>query len=161
MCLVSVLGLTACDSGDPVDGPDPREVAGTYRFSQFTFDPNASGLSEVNVLDTLVTSTTRLRLFEDGSFALEYQFQSGPQSLVAGSFRVRSDRVDLTADEDDQAAMRSLLLDREVRLGRTVGNRRVLEADISKTVNLEAFSPGRYAGLTSVPGTLRIQLSLQ
>ncbi len=161
MLLVFAAGLAACDSGDPVDGPDPREVAGTYRFTEFTFDPNASAIPDVNVLDTLVATTTQLRLFEDGSFALEYQFRGGVQSLASGSFRVRSDRIDLTADADDQAKMQSLLLDREVRLNRVANDRRLLEADISKTANLEAFSPGRYEGLTSVPGTLRLRLSLR
>ena len=152
--------VAGCDSNDPVDEPEPADVAGTYAFAEFSFDPDATALSNVNVLDTLVTTDTRLKLFEDGQFSLEYRIEDGPLSLVSGAFGVDARKVSIRAAERYEDEMSNLLLNRSFSLNRDALSTE-LRGDINKSVNLEAYSPSRYSGFTSAPGTLRLRLVLQ
>lgn len=159
--LISATLLAACDSGDPIDTPDPAEVAGLYAFDELSFRPDGAGIQPVNLLDTLRAQTTLLRLSSSGVFFLDYEFVGGTPYFVRGTFEVSPRIVRLKGEREDRDEYRRLLLDDEILLYRTDDDPDVLTATVQKTVNLAAFSPERYAGVTSAPGTLRIRLVRQ
>lgn len=148
-----------CDSSDPVDPPSAEDVAGRYSFEAFTFDPNASAIPEVNMLDTLVTGNTSLQIFESGQFQFNFQFAGRAQEFFDGTVKVTSSQVEFDVDnddQDDQARLRRLFLNDNFKLSRSSGNAALLTADIQKTVNLETFNKAKYEGLTSVAGVVKI-----
>lgn len=154
--------LAACDSGDPIDEPEPADVAGTYRFTELAFQPEAAGVAPANVRDTLDTSATSLQLTPEGDFLLQYQFKgTGPNRgpyFVIGSFGVSDRAVRLEASRESAANLQRLLLSNELSLRRSEEAPGVLFASIERTANLEAYDPAKYAGLRSVPGTLQVRL---
>lgn len=153
----AVLALGGCDSGDPDDNPDPSDVDGTYEFTQYVFEPSGSGFQPIQVLDTLDTEETELRLFADGEFFLIYQFVAGDQYLVTGEFDVSTGAVTLSVGDEDQADVERILLSDEFTLRRDPDGSDVLSAEVTKTINPSAFSD-RYEGVESMAGTLRIRL---
>src|SRR5690554_1092720 len=51
LILASVLfALSGCDSGDPINQPTPADVAGTYRFEELRFVPDAAATQPADVL---------------------------------------------------------------------------------------------------------------
>ncbi|GIV60486.1 hypothetical protein GQ464_007935 [Rhodocaloribacter litoris] len=153
--LLLLLTLSACDSSDTVDFD---AVAGEYVFTRFEFNPASSLLQPLDVLDTLVTSNTRLQLFSSGRFTLMYQFVGGPAEFIGGDYTATSARVRLKGNADEKRFYEALLLSNEFTLNREGDN--VLTADIEREVNLEQFSR-RYEGLTAVKGTLSLRLQRQ
>ncbi len=143
-----------CDSNE--DKPEPAEVAGEYRFTELRFVPLSSAVQSVNVLDTLVTSATRLQLFSSGRFTLLYQFEGERAEFIGGDFSVSSSRVVLKGEKDQERFYRALLLDLETSLVREQDDV-TLNGNVRRKVNLEAFSP-RYRGLPSVEGDMKITL---
>ncbi len=152
-----LLVLAACDSGNALDQSGPEEVAGTYRFTQFEFVPTATVLPAANVLDTLTAAATSVRLTNGGDFVFSYQLRGGLEQVLSGSYDVTATRVRLTGQESDAAKYGSLLLDRSLSFERSTTNPDVLTAQVSKTINLAAFS-NRYQGIGDVQGTLRLRL---
>lgn len=155
---VAALGLAACDSSDPVDEPSFSEVAGSYSFTTYRFDPNSSALPTVNILDTLVAANTQMRLFESGQFTLEYQFESGPLSVAAGDYDIRGTRLDFSGDGDAEDRFDALLLGRDFRLNWSPSSE-TLSGDIEKTVDLEAYDEDRFRDLTDISGVLELRLT--
>ena len=151
------LVLTGCDSGDPSGGADFDEVAGFYRFTEYTFDPDAQAIPPINVLDTLNTDQTELLLTSDGEFQLTIRFVNGGLYRADGTYSVSSAAVNVRGNSDDAADFERVLLDREFTLRRDPAQDDILRADISsKRINPSAFSD-RYAGVQEMIGTLRIQ----
>ena len=159
LLLAGLLSVAACDSGDPIDEPDPAEVAGTYQFTEFSFDPEAPILPTFNLLaDTLVASATRLELFDGGAYVLTYQLEGGTRQPLSGNFRLTDDEVRLRGDEDDEDAYENMLLPRSFNLERSGEN--VLTADLNRTVDLADYSD-RYSGIgDDIDGTLHMRLTL-
>jgi hypothetical protein len=156
-----VISLAGCDSGDPIDGPEPAEVAGLYLFEELVFVPVGQGIQSANVLDSLRQEATVLRLSTSGVFFLDFEFKQGAPYFVRGTYEPTVRTVTFTGAPADRAEYRRLLLEEKFVLRRDDSDPRLLAAEIDKRVNLEAFSPGRYAGVTDVPGTLRIRLVRQ
>lgn len=148
-----VLALAGCDSSD--NNPrDLEAVTGEYTFTRFTFTPESTLLTPVDMLDTLDVSATRLQLFSSGRFTLMYQFRGASAAFVGGDFTVTDKRVRLNGSSDEKAFYEALLLSNEITLER---DGTALSASIDREVNLEEFSP-RYKGLPSVSGTLSLRL---
>lgn len=162
-CLLLALlcfALSACDSGDPIDEPHPRDVAGQYEFSEFTFEPTGTAFQPINVLDTLVQAETNLRLSSGGQFILSYQFENGDVFFPAGRFSVTARTVTLNFDDSYRGQVEELLLSDEMTLRRSEDAEDVLTAEIPKTINPSEFSE-RYEGVTSMSGALRLRLVQQ
>lgn len=158
LCASAALLLVGgCDSGDPDDDADPRDVAGIYRFTEYSFNPSGTGFQPIDVLDTLNTATTELRLASDGDFQMLVQFVGGDLFLAHGTFSVTTRAVNLNGSDDDEDDFERLLLDQEFTLRRDPDQPEVLSADIPKTINPSAFSD-RYEGVPSMSGTLRLRL---
>jgi hypothetical protein len=155
-----LLVLSACDSGDSVDEPHPRDVAGVYAFTEFSFQPSGQGFQPIAVLDTLVQSETNLRLSSGGNFILSFQFVNGELYFPAGDFSVSEQSVRLNGNNEDRADFERLLLDDETTLRHSVDQPGVLTAEVSKTINPSEFSE-RYQGVTEMSGTLTLRLVRQ
>lgn len=156
LCLSLLMLLAGCDSGDPIDREGPSDVAGVYHFAELRFRPDASGLTTANVLAALDSANTQLRLSDNGNFTLLYEFKNGSPYTAIGKFEVTERTVRLNGSGTENYVR--LLLDPTTTLQRSETERRVLSATIRKTVNLDAYDPDEYAGLTSVHGTLYIRL---
>ena len=151
------LGQAACDSGDPIDAPGPEDVAAIYDFTALSFTPQAQAVQPVNLLDSLDLTDTNLRLGSSGNFILTYQFLGGGPFFLTGDFSVTEQTVRIEGRGEDRDDYRLLFLEEDFTLRRTAGLG-TLSADIVKNVNLQEYDPDKYAGLTSVPGTLRLRL---
>lgn len=158
LCASAALLLVGgCDSGDPDDGADPRDVAGIYRFTEYSFSSSATAVEPIDVLDTLNTAGTELRLASDGDFQMLVQFVGGDLFLAHGTFSVTTRSVSLNGSDDDEDDFERLLLDQSFTLRRDPDQPDVLSAEIPKTINPSAYSD-RYAGIESMTGTLRLRL---
>jgi hypothetical protein len=101
-----------------------------------------------------VADNTALRILDGGQFILEYQLEGGVEQVVTGTFTLTSSEVRLRADEEFQARLQSMLLDRAINMERNPDNPNVLTYEQDKTVNLEEYAPERYEDLTDISGTL-------
>lgn len=155
---VLVLGLSvlAGCTGTPVEPPSPRDVAGTFEFTEFRFVPDAAALAPANVLDTL-DALPSLLLTEGGQWVLVYRFRGGVTSLLFGDFSVSSNEVRLDAAATTEARLAQVLLESPIRLTRYPAEPDLFTAAIRKTVDLEAYS-NRYRGVPPVTGTLRLRI---
>lgn len=157
----AVLLMAGCDSSDPVDD-DPIVVnpaAGTYAFNTFAFDPDADVLPTLNLLDTLVTSETRLQLFDGGDFVLAYRYKQGSTYAIFGSYVVSQREVRLRATEgrsDEKRFADLLFAGAELVLKRSPAGTD-LSTDTRRIVNLGTLSD-RYKGIPPVEGTLQLDL---
>lgn len=150
-----LLIMAGCGKENPVVVL-PADVAGNYDFTRFEFVPDASAITPANLLDTLITERTYLRLIAGGQFILNYQFIDGPESIISGDFTVSSTRITLQASPGSEARLTSLLLHSPLLLIRSIEDES-LTSSTRKTVDLAAFS-GRYSGVPPVRGTLEIRL---
>lgn len=150
--------IGACSKENPVNVL-PEEVAGNYIFTEFRFVPDAAAIQPANILDTLVTDNTYLRLIAGGQFILHYQFIGSNESIISGDFSITVDNVRLRAAPGSEARLVSLLLNSPLDLRRVFdnGQEEAFEASVQKTVDLESYS-SKYAGVPPVRGTLRLRL---
>jgi hypothetical protein len=155
--LVALLILGGCDSTDPDDNGDTREVAGLYRFTEFIFVPEAPAVESINVLDTLSAGQTDLRLSSDGTFIFSYQFVNGTPFFLNGGFAATSNTVQIAGIANQNDTYARILLTPSFTLRRDENNPDLLTADIRKTINPSQFS-NRYRGINSINGTLRLRL---
>ena len=156
--LFGAVALSACDSGDPIDEPEPADVAGRYNFTQFTFQPNSQAVLPINVLDTLVLDQSHLDLSSGGNFILAYEFIQGDQFFLGGDFRVTATSVRISGSEDDRSDFNRLLLTEEFTLRRDADNTGVLTAEIPRTISDPGDYFDLYEGIESISGTLRMRL---
>lgn len=152
-----VLALVGCDTNNP--GRDLEIVAGTYTLTEITFDPQANALPDVDVDARLNLTTTRLEIFSDDEEALLRVAFNG-EGTRRINLRVSASRgqVRLEAVEDEDVDdLADLLLPPSFTL-RYAGDRPVqIENAFQRDgVNLEAFDPDRYQGLTDVSGEITI-----
>lgn len=150
--------ISACSKENPVNVL-PDEVAGNYVFTEFQFEPDASAIQPANILDTLVTANTYLRLIAGGQFILNYQFIGSNESIISGDFSITVDNIRLRAAPGSEARLVSLLLNSPLDLERVFenGEEESFEASVRKTVDLESYS-SKYDGVPPVRGTLRLRL---
>ncbi len=160
VALFSLIALAACDSGDPIDEPHPRDVAGRYVFTEFVFQPSSSLVQPINVLDTLVVNGTHLSLSSDGSFIFAYEFVNGDLFFLGGDFSVTANSVRIDGIRDQRPTYNQVLLNEDFTLRRSSETPGVLTAEIPQTIDPVTFSD-RYEGIGSLSGTLRLRLVKQ
>lgn len=161
--LIAVLGcflFAACDSGDPDDEPEPQDVAGEYRFTEFSFTPTSTSVQPISVLDTLVAENTHLNLLSGGSYIFAFEFVGGEQYFLGGTFSVTERTVRIRGAESDRELYNQLLLAEDFNLRRDDTQPDVLSADVPLTVNPAEFSP-RYEGILQLEGTLHLRVERQ
>ena len=159
--LVGLFILQACDSGDPIETPNPAEVAGLYLFEELHFVPDGQGIEPADLLDTLRTETTIVRLSSSGVFYIDYEFKGGTPYFLRGTFEITARTVQLQGEREHRDEYRKILLEENFILRRDELDQDVLSAEIIKTVDLQAYSPERYAGVSAAPGTLYVRLVRQ
>lgn len=158
--LVLSFGLLACDSNG--GGPPPSDLEGTYAFTRFEF--TVAGVDDFNVLeDTLVTASNSPRMEFFGGNAtvnLIYRVEGSPAtSLISGRFTTGRGQVTADFSSASEADRFELLLPQVVRFQTEGGNERLVANQKVNDVDLRAYAPGRYRGLTqNVNGTLRLRL---
>ena len=157
LILTTALALSNCSKDNPVNVL-PEDVAGTYEFLRYSFVPNASAVQSVNLLDTLVTQNTYVRLTDGGQFIINYQFLGGPQTFINGDFTLNQSRIVFQAAPGNEARLTSLLLTSPLRFDRNLSDN-TLESFTERTADLAAFSD-RYQGVPPVEGRLEIILQL-
>ncbi|MEM1056592.1 MAG: hypothetical protein AAGI52_13800 [Bacteroidota bacterium] len=156
--VLAVLAFTGCDTNNPGSGLD--EVAGTYTAATLRFDPEATNVLDADVLETLRNSLLTVEVFADGQMTVSFEPLGGARQLVTGTARASSRTVTISARTDaDRDRMALLLLPPEVSLARDdLAPDRLTASLLLTGVDLEAFDPVLYAGLTSVRGRLEIQI---
>jgi hypothetical protein len=156
---IPLLLLTACDSGDPASHEIPEDVIGVYSFTVLSFQPDASVLPTLNLLDTLSAEDTRLQLFDGRDFVFTYRYREGRIYGVFGRFSATSAEVRLerTGGGGERQALSELLFTGNLSLRRDAGNPKLLTAELRRTVDMGALS-NRYTGIPPVTGTLRIRM---
>jgi Ni,Fe-hydrogenase III large subunit len=154
--MFAVLSTLSNCSKDSVVNVDPGVVAGTFDFTNYEFIPNASAIQAANVLDTLVTVNTNLRLIAGGQFILSYQFINGFESVIIGDFTASDTEIRLNVSSGNDARLTSLLLHTPLIFSRSTDSGK-LTLTATRTVNLAAFS-NRYAGIPPVTGRLELEL---
>jgi len=157
VCLAFLLlgiAVVGCSSGDPISPPTAEDVEGSYMVTEFIFTPQATGIQSVNVRDTLVTENTLLELFGSGAALFRYRIVGAPSDIIAGEIDVSATQVRLRL-ADTGGRLPRLLLPATLTFQREDANS--LQLQSQTTANLAAFDPVRFAGLTSVAGTLRLR----
>ncbi len=144
----SSLSLPMISSGDPA------EVVGTYQIRQFEFEPAASSLETIDVLEYLKQDASSLELTSSQDFVLKYRTQNGQNATLTGSYSLNSKKVELSGQREDASQYQDILLDRTFYLHRQDPN--VLWVHMKKQAAPEQLSTS-YDGLSSVEGTLRLK----
>jgi hypothetical protein len=152
--LVVMGGTLACDNDD---GADVDAVVGEYDITRFEFVPTSPQLSSVNVLDTLVTGSTRFQLFSSGSYTFLYQLEGQDSEFLGGSFEVTDEDVRINGDNAEFVFYGSLLLPTDFNLERMPTDAERLLASIVRTVDLSVYNE-KYSGLDAVEGTVYLEL---
>lgn len=154
--LVALL-MAACNSGDPIEGPDPSEVSGQYTIDALEFQ--LGGVTVANVAERLVGGDTAFELGSNSEFILRYRFiDDQGTSLAVGSFDLRTTSMTLQFDSDRGNPER-LLLPRQIRLERDLENPDVLEARLTTRVDLHAYDPSRFdRDQNDISGILHVRL---
>ncbi len=156
--LVTVVALPACDTGGTaIEPPTAADVAGVYTFDAFRFQPEAAALAPVNVLDTLVVAESFIELLDGGQATLRFRRVGGTTRFVPGTFEVRREEIRLTFQGGNEATLGRLVLPNVLTFDRT---ETTLSLEDDFTANLESYDSARYAGFSSIPGTLTMRLSL-
>lgn len=151
--------VAGCDTTDPVPPTSPEEVAGTYDFTQFRFNPDPQFVPDAVVLDTLNEERTSVELLDSGQFQFRYRLRGGLDNIINGTFTVNRDQLTLTFETGSEARLQRLLLEPTLRFDRTDSENLTLST--AKRVNLETYSEEyRNTGLdlTNVPGLLEVTL---
>lgn len=145
-----------CDTDNP--GTPTEELAGIYDFAELRFDPSAQAIADADVAAELVASETEVRLRGSGQAILFFQLQGQPSDLANATFSATNATARLVAStEADAQRLAALLLPSTLTLARSADDQR-LTAELLTTVNLQAFDPQNYSGLTAVAGTLFVTL---
>ena len=152
------VAFSGCDTNNGGSGT-LGDLADVYTLTELRFEPEAEALEDADLGARLIADgQSSLEIFADrDDFALLRTPETGRTDLEV---RVLSNAVELTAvtaqDEDD---LDELFLPRTFRLNFTSPRSSVLRAEPAlflTTVNLQAFDPDRYQGLTAVRGRLFI-----
>jgi len=157
------LSLAACDSDG--GGPPPSDLEGIYEIQEMRF--TVSGVNNFNIYtDTLNVSegpppSPRMEFFGgNATVNLIYRLEGSPgSSQISGQFSTREGRVTADFSNVSEENRFEILLPSIVRLEREDSGRRLVVNQEVRDVDLKAYSPDRYGGLTqNVNGTLRMEL---
>ena len=128
------------------------EVAGRYRFTTFTIDPESGAVRDYKVLGREVRDDLTLLLEENGTARLERLARGVPGDVEAqGRYTISGNRVSVRLDGGADA----FFLPREVTYE---AKDQRLRAEVEQSgMNLERIS-GDYRGITRATATTRIEL---
>lgn len=156
--ILALLAFTGCDTNNP--GSSLNEVAGVYTTTTLFFNPEAPGISDVDVLGDLRDGDLRVEIFEDGQATLSYEPLGGARQLITATARASSRTVTLAARTDaDAIRMTLLLLPPSVSFARDEAAPTRLDASLQlSNVDLEAYDPATYPGVIGVDGRLEFEL---
>lgn len=155
--ILPVLLISGCTSLWEASAPevDPSEVAGTYEVERFEFEPRASAIDPIKMMEFVQRRSTGIELTESQDFILSYQIRGGEQVKITGSYEVTPETVTLQGQEKDVERYEKILLDRTMTLQREEPN--TLLFDEETTVSPEKLS-SEYQGMTEVEGNLTLEL---
>ena len=149
--LLALSGCGVLGIGGPPDLTN-IEVAGRYRFTQFTIEPASDAVRDYKVLGREVRDDLTLRLDESGSARLETLRGDRVDEVEArGSYSISGRRVRVRFDGD----VDDFLLPREVDF--EGGGQRLRAEVFREGLNMERIS-GDYRGITRADATLKIEL---
>ncbi len=157
--LVLAALAAGCDSTEPIsENPQPAtDVAGSYQFETYSFQPKATVLPAYNLLDTLAVADTELILADSREFVLQYRFKGGQTRFISGEFSNTPTQVVLRAGSDQNAKFNELLLANNLVLLRSPTDPALLTLDLEQTVDVGKYS-SRFAGLGPISGVLKVRL---
>lgn len=159
--VVLILLLAGCDSGDPIDGSNGGRtpVAGTYAVEVLSIVPDATVIPTLNLRDTLVLADTRLRLYDEGAFVLDYRYRGDSLAVLFGTYTFSDRDVRLRADRmpSDRQDLRSLLMPETLTLQRVQDDPNILSVSLRKTVDYSMWSDA-YDGIPPLASTLQFRL---
>ena len=148
---------SACDTNNP--STPSEDLAGVYVFDELRFDPTAQAIADADVLAVLDSNRTDVELFGTGRALIRIKVLDQPSDLADADFTATSSTARIVArSQDDQARLAQILLPGDMNLSISTDNR-TLSAQIVSTVNLQAFDPIAYAGLTAQSGTLHVSIT--
>jgi hypothetical protein len=154
--LAVMIGLAACDSGDPINTASCDEVAGEYVITAFAFEPEAPGLPTVSFMENLDVDRTELELLSTCQYLFRLAFEEEDELVAFSGFNVTDTLVRLNA-EGNPTLFQRLRLNGDVRLERSVGG--VLESSVEvEDVDMGEFNDD-YEGVMA-DGTMRLRLEL-
>lgn len=157
--VLTFFAFAGCDTNNP--GSSLEEVQGTYAVVALSFDPTEpQAIADIDVLSE-VEGNTRIEIFGDGNATVRFEPLGGASQFVVGTARATSRTVTFTSRTDrDAEKLESILLPPSFSLNRDEIDDTRLSADVLlNDVNLQAFDPGQYGGLTDVRGRLTIELN--
>lgn len=155
--LLPILFISGCTSLWEASTPDVdlSEVTGTYEIDHFRFEPQASALESINMLEYVQRNSTNLELTESQDFILTYQIRGEERVKVVGSYEVTPETIQLNGQDKDAERYEKILLDPAMTLQREEPN--TLRFDGQTEVSPENLT-SEYQGMTDVEGNLTIEL---
>ncbi len=155
LCLIAF--ATGCDTNNPTTPSE--ELAGVYTFTELRFDPTAQAISDADVLATMDPTRNDVELFGSGRALFRIKLIDQPSDLADADFTVSTSTARIVArSQDDEARLAKILLPGVMNLNVSTDNQ-TLSAQIVTTVNLQAFDPVAYSGLTAQSGTLHVSFT--
>jgi hypothetical protein len=153
--LAALALFAGCDTNN--SGGFVNDLAGTYAFTELRFVPSASAIDPANVLARLDTALTDVEVDSEGR-AFFFLRESGT-TLIAETFvtATSSSATFRARTATDIERLVRYLLPSVLRVDHD-GGVNALNGSPSLRVNLQAFDPQAYQGLTDVPGTLFVRL---
>ena len=156
LALLAVAVLGGCDTDNP--SSPLEELEGVYDFTELRFDPTAQAIADADVLERLVQASTDVEVFGSGRTLIRFKLEDRPSDLADVNAVATSATVQFSAaTEGDASRLMQILLPASFTLSRGGDDAR-LSGEIATTVNLQAFDPDLYAGLTAQPGRLYVTL---
>ena len=130
------------------------EVAGRYRFTEYTLDPVSDAVRDANLLGDGLSEDMTILLREDGTVALQrLRGENVDETLTSGTYAISGRTVTVRFDDGD--VLEDFYMPSEVRFE---GDGESLNAEVFREgINLEDIS-GDYRGITRADVTLRIRL---
>jgi len=148
---------TGCDTSNP--STPSEDLAGVYVFAELQFIPTSTFLIPADVLARMEPGRNDVELFGSGRTLIRIKLLDQPSDLADADFTATSSTMRIVArTQDDEARLAQILLPGILNLNISQDNQ-TLSAQIAATVNLQAFDPVAYAGLTAQPGTLHISIT--
>ena len=152
--LALLIALTGC--GGLLGGGSSLsvlEVAGRYRFVEYTLDPVSGAVDDIDLRDDVLPDDVTLLLREDGTVSLQrLRGEQVDETLAQGSFTVSGDRVTVRFRSGDVG---DYYMPAEIAFEGGDGR---LEAEILREgLNLERISSD-YRGITRADARLVIRL---
>lgn len=129
------------------------EVAGRYRFTEYTLDPVSDAVRDIDLRDDVLGDDVTLLLREDGTASLQrLRGDEVDETLAQGSFTVSGETVVTRFRQGD---VEDFYMPAEVRFEGGDGR---LEAEVFREgISLERIS-SEYRGVTRADARLRIRL---